>query len=289
MTDAPRDNLKGGAWLLADLSLNIWSLSLVKWLGADYPASQVVFFRALVGFVLISPLIWTNRAAFRTIPQLPLQILRVVLSAITLTASFFAIARLPLAAFTALGFTRPIITMLMVSAILREEIGLRGWLAACVALVGIVIAINPGSVPWNWGLAAMVVVVVSASAVVVTVRALRAAPPIVMMAFYTIGLTLFSAPFAVLSWVPVPSGHLVPLLLIGCFAQVAQFCFLRAHYHGAAGFLAVLSYLSLVLSVGVGYLVFDEIPGPTFAPGAILVVGASLWVTLRPKGGMRGK
>ena len=66
MSDAPRDNLKGGAWLLADLSLNIWSLSLVKWLGADYPASQVVFFRAFVGLLVIMPLIWTRRAAART-------------------------------------------------------------------------------------------------------------------------------------------------------------------------------------------------------------------------------
>lgn len=285
MTDPSRDNFKGGAWLLADLSLNIWSLSLVKWLGADYPASQVVFFRAFVGLIVISPLIWMNRQQFQKVPQFPLQILRVVLSAITLTASFFAIARLPLAVFTAISFTRPIITMFMVAVILRELIGLRGWLAAAIALTGIVIAVNPGTVPWSSGLAAMLVVVVSASAVVVATRALRAAPPIVMMTFYTVGLTVLSAPIAIAAWEPVPVNHLGPLLLIGCFAQAAQFCFLRAHYHGTAAYLSVLSYLSLVLSVGVGYFVFAELPGPSFAPGASLVIAASLWVTLHAKTG----
>jgi S-adenosylmethionine uptake transporter len=280
MTEAPRDNLKGGAWLMADLSLNIWSLSLVKWLGADYPAAQVVFFRALVGLIVILPLIWKDRAVFRGLPHLRLHLLRVVLAAITLTASFFAIARLPLAVFTAISFTRPIITMLMAAVILREVIGLRGWVAAMIAMVGIVLAVNPGAVPWNWGLAAMGVVVISASAVIVATRALRTAPPIVMMAFYTVGLTLFSAPIATMFWTPVATPHIAPLILIGCFAQAAQFCFLRAHFHGTAGYLSVLSYLSLILSVGAGYLLFDEVPGASFAPGAALVIAASLWVTL---------
>ena len=101
-----------------------------------------------------------------------------------------------------------------------------------------------------------------------------------MMAAYTAGLTLFSAPFALANWHPVPREHLVPLLLVGCFAQSAQLCFLKAHFHGAAGVLSVLSYLSLVLSVAVGVFAFGEIPGPTFAVGAALVVGAALWVTL---------
>lgn len=280
MTDAPRDNLKGGAWLMADLSLNIWSLSLVKWLGADIPAFQVVFFRAAVGFLVILPLIMIQRAHFRRIPQLRLQLTRVSLSAITLTASFFAIARLPLAVFTAISFTRPIITMLMVAVILRETIGLRGWCAAGIALIGIVIAVNPGAVPWNWGLAAMALVVVSASAVIVATRALRAAPPIVMMAFYTVGLSLFTAPLAALAWQSVTATQLGALCLIGAFAQAAQFCFLRAHYHGTAGYLSVLSYTSLLFSVGVGYAIFAEVPGPGFAPGAALVIAASLWVTL---------
>jgi drug/metabolite transporter (DMT)-like permease len=45
----------------------------------------------------------------------------------------------------------------------------------------------------------------------------------------------------------------------------------------------VLGYLSLVLSIGVGYFVFGEAPGPTFALGALLVVSAALWVTIDPR------
>lgn len=279
----PRDNLKGGAWLLADLSLNIWALSIVKWLGADYPAIQIVFLRAVVGLILIAPMAWHRRAAFLGLPEVHLHLIRVGFAVTGLTASFYALPRVPMATFTAVSFTRPLITMVMAAILLREVVGRRRWGAAGVAFLGILVAVNPNEVAWNWGLAAMGIVVLSGSAAVIATRRLRAAPVIVMMVFYTAGLTLCSAPFAAWTWHPVQPGHLVPLLLVGCFAQTAQICFLRAHYHGAAGFLSVLAYLSLIFSVGVGYFVFGERPGPPFALGAALVIGAALWVSLGPR------
>lgn len=280
--EAPRENLKGGAWLIADMSLNIWALSIVKWLGADYPATQVVFIRAVTGLALILPLIWRRRALFSQIEDLPIHLTRVALSVITLTASFFAISRVPLAVFTAVSFTRPVVTMLMAAVILSERIGPRRWGAAGVALLGVLIAANPREVPWSVGLAALCLVVLTGSAAVIATRRLRAAPSIVMMTFYTAGLAICTAPLAAAAWAPVDPAHILPLLMVGAFSQVAQLCFLRAHYNGEAGFLSVLSYLSLVLSVGVGFAVFDEHPSASFAVGALFVIGAALWVTLRP-------
>lgn len=281
--DADRENIRGGAWLIADMSLNIWALSFVKWLGASYPPSQIVFVRALVGLVLISPLIWRNRSRFRQLPDLGIHLTRIILSVITLSASFFAISRVPLAVFTAMGFTRPLVTMMLAALLLGEVIGARRWLAAGVALVGVLFAVNPGAVEWNWGLAALGLVVFSGSGAIILTRRLRQAPPIVMMTFYTAGLMVVSAPLALLVWEPVQPDHFLPLVLVGCFAQLAQLCFLRAHFHGSAGFLSILGYLSLVMSVAAGYFVFGEVPRPTFAIGALLVIGAAVWVTLDPR------
>lgn len=280
--DAPRNNLVGGAWLIADMSLNIWALSIVKWLDAGYPASQVVFVRAAIGFVLIFPMIWVQRSEFAKVEHLRIHILRVALSVITLTASFFAISRVPLALFTAINFTRPIVTMVMAALVLNETIGRRRWLAAGVALFGVVLAANPRDVPWSLGLAALILVVFTGSAAIIATRRLRSAPPIVLMTFYTLGLAICSAPLAFATWVAIEPGHALALLGVGAFAQGAQLCFLKAHYHGEAGFLSVLGYTSLVLSVGVGFVIFGEEPSLRFALGALLVIGAALWVVLRP-------
>ena len=267
------------------MALNIWALSIVKALGLGYPAFQLVFLRAGVGLVLMLPWIWRFRYAFVGLPDLRLHALRVAFSAIALTASFFAISRLPLALFTAISFTRPILTMIAAAWLLREIITRDRWIAALVGLIGVVIAVDPSGLEGGQGLAAQVLVVFAATGAVITTRRLVAAPTVVMMTFYTAGLTLITAPFAALTWQPVPVGQWPTLLAIGVFAQSAQFCFLRAHRDGQAGFLSVLSYASLVLSTTVGYLVFAELPQRGFWAGAALIIAATLWITVRRRQG----
>lgn len=281
--DPPR-NLTGGAWLLADMALNIWALAIVKALGLGYPAFQLVFLRAIVGLILMAPWIWRQRQMFRGIAQRRLHLLRVVLSTIALSASFFAIARLPFALFTAISFTRPLVMMVMAALILREVIPRRRWAAACVGLVGVMIALNPSQMVLGWGVPALVLTVFAGTGAIIVTRQLASAPTVVMMTFYTAGLTVFTAPLAVLNWQPITAPEWPALLAIGVFAQCAQFCFLRAHRYGQAAFLAVLSYASLILSTSVGYLVFDEVPTTQFWIGAALIVAATLWVTLHRQG-----
>ncbi|MFA8385930.1 MAG: DMT family transporter [Pelagibaca sp.] len=287
--DAPRDNVRGGAWLLADMALNIWALGIVKALGLGYPVAQIVFLRAGIGLVLLLPWILRNRHSFTQVPDLPLQVLRVGLSAATLTASYFAIARVPLALFTTMNFTRPLVVMVLAALLLRERVTGGQWLAAIVAMLGVLIAIDPDGTTLGPGLMALALVVLTGSGAVIVTRRLRATPTIVLMAFYTVGLGLCTLPFALWSWQPIPSDHLVPLLAIGVFAQSAQACFLRAHFNGDAGVLSVLGYMSLPLSTAAGFFAFSETPTLRFMAGATLVVlaAASLTMSRRPRALMR--
>jgi S-adenosylmethionine uptake transporter len=288
-TNAPRDNLKGGAWLLADMALNIWALGIVKALGLGYPVAQIVFLRAAIGLLLLSPWIIRNRTAFASVPDLPLQILRIGLSAATLTASYFAISRVPLALFTTMNFTRPLVVMVLAALLLRERITPSQWGAAAIAMIGVVIAIDPDGTMFGPGLLALALVVLTGSGAVIVTRRLRDTPTIVLMTFYTVGLGLCTLPFALWSWQPIPPDHLAPLLAVGVFAQTAQACFLRAHYNGDAGVLSVLGYVSLPLSTAAGYFAFGETPTLRFYAGAALVVlaAASLTVSRRRRPVMR--
>jgi len=271
--------MSGGIWLLADMVLNIWALTIVKALGLGYPAAQIVFLRAFVGLIILLPWACAARMAFAGIRQKRLHALRVAFSALALTAGFFAISRLPFAMFTAIGFTRPVITMVMAAFFLNEVIERRRWIAAAVAFVGVLIAVEPFAFSFTWGLPAMGVAVISGTSAIILTRRLARTPTVVMMVFYTAGIAALTAPFAYYDWVPIAPGHLLPLLAIGAFSQAAQFCFLQAHRRAEAGFLSVLGYLSLLLTTGVGYFVFDEIPTLAFVIGATLIVGAAAAAT----------
>jgi len=272
------ENLWGSGWLIADMALNIWALSIVKAFGADYPAIQIVLIRALVGLILLLPWLWRDRAAFVGIENLRLHLLRVVLSAVTLSASFFAIPRLSFALFTAINFTRPILLMILAALLLRERIGGWRWVAGGVGLVGAFIAAAPGSVAWNKGLASLCLAVLTGTLAIILTRRLKGTPAIVMMVFYTAGLGLVTAPFALATWQPVPQGDLLFLLAVGVFAQLAQFCFLKAHWLGDAGVLGPVSYVSLILSATAGYVFFAEIPTLNLVLGAALIILSCLWL-----------
>lgn len=125
------------------MALNIFALAIVKALGLDYPAVQLVFLRAVTGLIVMTPFLWCARHAFKDVDQLPLHALRVLLSALALTTSFFAIARLPFALFSAISFTRPVITMFLALLLLNEVVPRRRWWAAGLAFVGVYIAVDP--------------------------------------------------------------------------------------------------------------------------------------------------
>lgn len=273
------DNLRGAAWLIADMSLNIWALGIVKAIGGDYPSVQIVFLRVCVGLAVIVPWVWRDRAAFAHVAHLRLHLLRVGLSAVTLSASFFAIARVPFAVFSAINFTRPILLMVLAALLLDERITGRRWAAAGVALIGAVIAAAPGRIALSWGLAGLVVAVMTGTLAVIATRRLKGTPEVVMMLFYTAGIAVVMAPLAMLAWQPVAPGHWPALIVVGVSAQLAQVCFLRAHWLGDAGVLGSVSYLSLVLSTAAGFLVFAERPGWPLLAGAALIVAANAAVS----------
>ncbi|MDV6226679.1 DMT family transporter [Nitratireductor aquimarinus] len=276
-----KDNLRAGAWLLADMGLNIWAISIVKALGAGYPPWQLVFLRALVGFCLILPWLARQRQVLWSIDRVPLHLFRVFLSAVALTGGFYAVAHLPLALYMTMNFTRPVVLVALSALILREAVSGSRWLAAGLGLVGAFIAASPGNVEWTPALLAALAAVLAGTGAIIVTRQLKGTPPVVMMLFYTGGLALITAWPAISDWQDVAAGHWPFLLAVGVFSQAAQFCFLRAHWLGDAGFLGPLGYSSLILSGVVGYVFFGEVPSLNTVIGAAIIVSATAFLTLR--------
>lgn len=273
-TGPARDNLRGAVWLIADMSLNIWSLSIAKTLGLDLPAIQIVFMRALVGLLLTLPFL-LRAGRLPRLDRPGLQAMRVGLTTTAMTGSFYAVAHLPFALFSTINFTRPLLMMAMAALLLGERIRPVQWLAGAMGLIGVVIAVNPGTLHATSGLIALFVTVLSGTGAVIILRRLRGEDPLAMMLWQTSGLALISLLPALWFWHPPGSGWAL-LILIGVFSQGAQFCFMRAHYWGDAGFLAPLSYISLILTTSVGYFVFDETPAASVFIGAAFITAAAL-------------
>ena len=97
-----------GLLLAAVLVFSIMD-SLIKWLSADYPTMQIIFFRGLAAFVPLGIFIARQGglAALRT--RRPFgHILRCLIGVSSMVLGFWALAVLPLADVIAIGFAGPI-------------------------------------------------------------------------------------------------------------------------------------------------------------------------------------
>lgn len=271
-----RQRSAGTAWLLSDMVLVTIMTVLVKYGGATYPAVQMVFIRSLIGLVSVLPLAWRHRAAIAGTRQWGRHVFRVFCNAAALNANFAALTALPLAMANAIGFMRPLVVMALAAWLLGERSGPWRWGGAAIGFLGVLVMVAPGEVALNPGILAALGSVVFGSLAVVQTRALASENTTVLMVFYTVGLTIFTAAPAALSWQPVAFADWPLLLAIGVLAQVGQYCFLRAYQSTPANILAPLGYLSIILATVAGFVAFGEVPAWTTLAGIVIIIAALL-------------
>jgi drug/metabolite transporter (DMT)-like permease len=264
----------GFAWLASDMLLVTVMTVLVKLGGASYPAVQMVFIRSLIGLVSMLPLAWRHRQALRETRQWGRHAFRVLCNTLALNTNFAALTALPLALANAIGFMRPLVVLALATFLLGERSGPWRWIGAAIGFLGVLIMVAPGEVTWNLGILAALGSVLFGSLATVQTRALASENTTVLMVFYTVGLTVFTAVPAAFSWQPVAQTDWPLLLAIGILAQIGQYCFLRAYQSTPANLLAPIGYLSIVLASIAGFIAFGEIPAPTTIIGTVIIIGA---------------
>lgn len=265
---------EGAAWLLADMTFITVMLAVVKQAGTTFPAVQLVFLRALVGLVLVLPLVWHYRRLVFDTRRLGGHLVRVACNAVALSCNFAAVAALPLALVTTIGFTRPLVVLGLAALLLGERVSRLRWAASGVCFAGVLVIARPDGLAWDLGILAAFGSVLFGSLAVIQTRRLAGEHTVLLMLSYTLGLTLLMAVPAALVWVPPTTADLAPLLVIGLLAQLGQFCFLRAYQVAEARVLAPLSYLAILFSAAADYLFFGLVPGLPLALGAAVIVAA---------------
>jgi S-adenosylmethionine uptake transporter len=269
---------RSAGWLLLDMALVTTMQAIVKVQGETYPAIQLVFLRSLVGLLSVTPLVWRHRAELTELSNIRGHLLRVGFNSAALTFNFAAFAALPLALVTAIGFTRPLVLLAMAALLLGESVSKIRYLFTILSFVGVLIMVRPDAISWNIGIAAAFGSVFFGSLAVVQTRRLASENTLVLMLFYTVGLTLLTAIPAALIWVPIPWSEMPSIILMGILAQLGQYCWLQAYQKQEARLLTPIGYLSIVFSGFAGWLYFGEVPSLSLCIGALTVILATLLV-----------
>ena len=100
----------------------------------------------------------------------------------------------------------------------------------------------------------------------------------------------FSLTSVVLSFVTIPFGWALPTgreaaLLVGAglLGGTGQIFLTEGYRHAETGVIAPFEYVSMILSLAFGYLIFGEAPTIGMLAGAVLIVAAGLFIIWRER------
>jgi drug/metabolite transporter (DMT)-like permease len=283
---APKSgNVARAAALVSAGSLTLVMMAtVVKHLGNELPAMEILFFRSAIGFLFVLPLFVRNPLEpFRT-KRPGMHLLRGAIGAVGNACFFWTITHMLLADAMALQFSRPLFMIPLAVFLLGETVGLRRTAVAAVGFAGIVLYARPFTGGFEPDAFVGALGALTGGLVVICIKRLATTEPTrVIMFYYAFWNALFALIPAVLFWVTPTLPQLALLTVVGILGIGGQSLITHGLTMGEATVLVPLDYSRIIYSAALGYLLFNEIPGPWSFAGMGLIVGCSLYLVLTEK------
>ena len=263
----------------------------IKLVSDRFPAGEIAFFRS--AFAVIPVMIWVgSRGMLPTIfvtPRIGGHLLRSIAGATSMFFGFSALALLPLADATAIGYAAPLMTVVLAAILLREPIRIYRWTAVFIGFAGVLVilsdyaGVSGGSHPRSsiGAVFALLGAFFGALAATQTRRLTWSEQPGTIVVYFSIFTALFMLVTIPFGWVR-PRWEDMPLL-IGCgvFGGVGQVLLTQSYRFGEASLVAPFEYVSMIWAIIVGYFLFSYLPTFTMLLGSAIVIGSGLFVIYR--------
>ena len=281
MNASSSDNMGGLRFLVLNEVFTLSHLVLVKMLGIEFSSVQIVFIRCLSSAMLLVPLlIWKGSFAdVRT--QFGLNSLRVLLSSVAITVNFFTISQIQLAQMSTIGYLRPAVTSLIAYFFLKESQTWHRWLVIVIGFSAVLFIFSPEESQLQLvALLALCGMCCGSSATILQKYLSRDMSDLPLMVWYSVGVAIVTAPFAIWFWVTPAAQELLMMVMTGLLATAAQFFFIRAFRRADASFLAPMFYFHIVPTTLIGFFVFSEVPSLNTISGALIILASLIGMTL---------
>ncbi|RYI33098.1 MAG: DMT family transporter [Acetobacteraceae bacterium] len=250
-----------------------------KGLIEHYPAPQVIWVR-FFGQLVLTLLILNVRLGPVLRTRFP--VLHFWRSASQFGATTFFFLSLPymgLAEATAIADINPVLITLGAALFLGERLGPRRVAGVAAALVGAMIVIRPGAGVFSWYALLPLCCALSYATSALLTRKIGAQESVwasmVYAALFGTIVAGLALPFV---WVPIQPQDLWKFGLIACLGTGAQLCIIRSFSITEAGIVAPFSYLGIVFATVWGAMFYDHWPDRWTVIGALVIVGAGLYV-----------
>ncbi len=283
-----RAMLAGIAWMVLSGILFVCVTGIVRYIGTGLPSPVAAFMRYAMGVVLLSPAL-VRLISYRPSPRsLMLYGVRGLMHGSAVILWFYAMARIPVAEVTAIGYTSPIFITLGAALFFKERLHARRIFAIVAGFAGAMLVIRPGFSEVSSGqLAQLAAAPLFAASYLIAKSLTRTESPVVIVGMLTITSTLALAPFAIANW-QTPSLHdSLWLALTAAFATTGHYTLTRAFKAAPLTVTQPFTFLQLVWATFLGMLAFGEPFDPWVIAGGGLIVASVTYIAHRESAARR--
>jgi drug/metabolite transporter (DMT)-like permease len=261
--------------------------AVIKSIAGAWPGTAVAALRYAIGAIGLGTLLFLKegRQGF-AMPMPKVQLLRGFSVALATICFFSSIFLMPLADATAIGFTSPMITAIFSAIFLHERTHATKWVAILLAFGGVLLIMRPNVAELGWVAVLPLVAAMSMALVIIGNRAVAGAGAPLLMQFLVASVAMpfvFSA--AVIGHfsgvdalvVGMPDWTIIArCTLVAVTASVAHWLIFMGTTRASAADIAPMTYVQLLIAIGLGILLFGDWPDLTSLAGAGIIIASGL-------------
>jgi drug/metabolite transporter (DMT)-like permease len=250
----------------------------------DVTLVEIVFYRQLFALPLVAGwLLATAGPSVIPTRRMGAHISRTTLGLLGMLLNFGAVALLPLAEATSIGFTMPIFATILSALLLKEPTGLHRWSAVVLGFVGVVIMAHPESAHFaNLGFVVALAGALVTASVAIVLRDLNRTEPAPAIVFW---FTLLSLPPLGLLVLFSGTAHEPDiwglLALLGLSGGAAQLLMTSALKWGPVSIVIPMDYSQIIWATALGWLLWGTWPAGATWAGAALIAASGLYIAWR--------
>ncbi|MEO0914004.1 MAG: DMT family transporter [Pseudomonadota bacterium] len=262
---------------------------------AGIPPGQSVFFRSLFAIpIIIAWLIMKHDLAHGLETKNPFgHLWRGLIGVSAMACGFTALGLLPLPEVTAIGYAAPLLIVVFAAMFLGEEVRLFRLTAVFIGLIGVVIILQPRLSLTSFEAAtkgeavgaviALMGAVLMALAQVFVRKLVKSETTATIVFYFSLSSSVFALITIPFGWVWPGWGTGIVLVLAGVLGGLGQILLTSAYRGAPTSVIAPFEYVSMLMALAVGYVLFDEIPTSQTLWGAGLIMLAGLFIIWRER------
>ena len=256
--------------------------TMIRYLSTDLSAFQIAFFRNVFGILVFVPVMLRSGLGFMRTERLGMHALRSVFNIGAMLMFFSALALTDVAHATALGFSAPVFAAVLSVVVLGERFRIRRWIAILCGVVGVVLIVRPGYIPFELGPMLVVGSAFFWSICLILIKLMsRTESSLTIVAYMNIFLTLYALGPALWFWEWPSAEGWVLLAALSVMGTLGQLMVSQSLKETEPTVVMPFDFLKLIWAAFLGFIIFGEIPDQFVWIGGALIFGSSFYLAWR--------